>query len=95
MTLREDLSMQLAGLFYPGDQPNFHREADILLEAGPVARPDGRPSRRFAQEVGNWVDWAPRRFCPSGCGCQPGQADMRDCGCDGPCVWDDEWRGDE
>lgn len=38
MTIREDLSMQLSGLFYPGDHPNFHREADMLLEAGPVAR---------------------------------------------------------
>lgn len=37
--------------------------------------------------------WAPRIFCPSGCGCQPGEADMRDCACDGPCVFDEEWRG--
>jgi hypothetical protein len=31
------------------------------------------------------------RVCPAGCGCKPGEADMRDCACDGPCVRDYNW----
>lgn len=35
------------------------------------------------------------KLCPSGCGCAPGQADMRDCACDGPCVFDEAWRASD